>query len=85
MCITVDVVTIDHEGPIPVYIQIAEIISEQIRTGKLQPGRVIPSEKDLVDTYGVARTTARRAIKYLRDQGLIFTVPGRGSYVKTDK
>jgi DNA-binding GntR family transcriptional regulator len=30
---------------------------------------------------GVARTTIRRAIKRLREQGLIYTVPGRGSYV----
>ncbi len=31
--------------------------------------------------FGVARTTARRAIAWLRDQGAIRTVAGRGSYV----
>jgi len=41
----------------------------------------VPSEKELMDLFGVARTTVRRAIAYLRDQAVIRTVPGRGSYV----
>ena len=41
----------------------------------------MPSEKELMDLFGVARTTVRRAIAYLRDQAVIRTVPGRGSYV----
>jgi len=40
-----------------------------------------PSEKELVDTFGVARTTARSAIAWLREQGAVRTVAGRGSYV----
>jgi GntR family transcriptional regulator len=43
--------------------------------------RGVPSEKELMDLFGVARTTVRRAIAYLRDQAAIRTVPGRGSYV----
>jgi GntR family transcriptional regulator len=42
---------------------------------------VLPSEKDLMDTFGVARTTARRAIALLRTEGLAETIPQRGSYV----
>jgi len=56
-------------------------IVERIESGELRPGQPVPSEKDLVDAFGVARTTARRAIAYLRETGAVRTVPGRGSYV----
>lgn len=74
-------IELDRDGPVPVYQQIADIIEGQIKGGTLQPGRRIPSEKDLVDTYGVARETARRAVQELRDRGLVHTVAHRGTYV----
>jgi GntR family transcriptional regulator len=73
---------IDHDSPTPVYQQIAGWVARQIESGALQPGRPIPSEKMLMqEAEGVARTTVRRAVAYLRDQDLIYTVPHRGSYV----
>jgi DNA-binding GntR family transcriptional regulator len=41
----------------------------------------IPTESELVETYEVARSTARRAIAALRDEGLVYTVSARGTYV----
>ena len=41
----------------------------------------MPTESELVEEFEVARTTARRAVAVLRDEGLIYTVPNRGSYV----
>lgn len=38
-------------------------------------------QKDLVDMFGVARDTARRAVQALREAGLVVTVPQRGTYV----
>lgn len=46
-----------------------------------QPHTRIPTESELVETYEVARSTARRAVKALRDEGLVYTVPQRGTYV----
>jgi DNA-binding GntR family transcriptional regulator len=63
----VEVPQIDHQGPVPPYQQIAEWLRQQIIAGELRPGQVIPSEKDLVDLFGVART--------------VRTVPQRGTYV----
>ena len=37
--------------------------------------------RELIEAFEVARTTARRAIAVLREEGLIYTVPQRGSYV----
>lgn len=73
--------TIDHEADTPVYQQIAEIIAARIRAGELQPRRPIPSEAQMVQEWGVARDTARAAVAYLREQGLVYTVPRRGTYV----
>jgi GntR family transcriptional regulator len=47
--------------------------------------RKIPSESDLVKRFGVARATARNAVRYLREQGYVFTVPQRGTYVAEQK
>ena len=72
---------IDYRGELPPHRQIAAWILARIASGELGPGQPVPSEKDLVDAFGVARTTARRAIAYLRETGAVRTVPGRGSYV----
>lgn len=72
---------IDTEGALPVYVQIADVLEAQIKSGDLAPGRRIPSETDIRQTFGVARETARRAIALLRERGMIFTVPHRGSFV----
>jgi len=77
----VDVPEIDYRGELPPHRQIAAWVVARIENGELQPGQAVDSEKDLMDKFGVARTTARRAIGYLRETGVLRTVPGRGSYV----
>lgn len=72
---------IDYRAELPPHRQIAAWLLGRIESGELAEQQPVPSEKDLMDLFGVARTTARRAISYLRDQGAIRTVPGRGSYV----
>ena len=72
---------IDPTGPVPPYLQVAEIIRNQIRSGKLAAGSRI-TEAEITETYEVARSTARRTLAVLRDEGLIYTVPQRGSYVR---
>lgn len=62
------------------YLQIAEILRAEISSGKLASGSRI-TESDLQKRFEVARTTARRALEVLRRDGLIETVPTRGSYV----
>ncbi len=76
-----DAPEIDYRAELPPHRQIAAWILALIESGDLQPGQPVPSEKELTDLFGVARTTARRAIGWLRDQGAIRTVAGRGSYV----
>jgi hypothetical protein len=72
---------IDYRAELPPHRQIAAWLLGRIESGELAVGQPVPSEKELMDLFGVARTTVRRAIAYLRDQAVIRTVPGRGSYV----
>jgi GntR family transcriptional regulator len=65
----------------PLYVQLAGIVRRMIQNGKLQHLDPLPSESSLVQTYGVSRDTARRAVARLRDEGVVFTVPHRGTYV----
>ena len=72
---------IDPLAPVPPYWQIAEIIKRAILSGQYPPDTRILTESELVEMYEVARSTARRAVAALRDQGLVYTVPARGTYV----
>ena len=56
-------------------------VKDQILAGDLAPGAKLPSESDLVATYGVSRTVAREAVTRLRAEGLVETFQGRGSFV----
>jgi DNA-binding GntR family transcriptional regulator len=72
---------LDHDGDTHLYVQIAEILREQIMRGELPPGHAVPSEAAIQSRFGVARTTARRAFHMLREEGLIYTVQGEGTFV----
>ena len=73
---------IDHDGPLTPYRQLAAILTARIQRGDWAPGRPIPSESRLVQEYGLARSTVRRAIKVLVEEGLVEVVPQRGAYVR---
>ncbi|MBI0295954.1 GntR family transcriptional regulator [Streptomyces sp. PRKS01-29] len=65
----------------PPYQQAAEAIRSEIKAGKLKPGEQLPSHRELQERFGIANMTARSALRVLREEGLIYTVQGRGSYV----
>ena len=72
----------DPLAPVPRYRQIAEIMRARIEAGELEQDRPIPSEAAIQQEFGVARETARKAVAVLREQGLVVTVPGMGTYVR---
>lgn len=60
---------------------VAAHITARIEAGDLPPGARLPSERDLAAEYGVALMTARRAIRDLRERGLVRTLPSKGTFV----
>ena len=73
--------TVDLDGPEPLYEQIATVLATRIADGTYPPRRRIPSEAAIVDEFGVSRPTARAAVQLLVERGLVQTVRGKGSFV----
>lgn len=65
-----------------VYRQLARELRRQITDGELGPGQRLPSETTLIQRYGFARETVRRALRELRTEGLIVVRPGIGTWVR---
>ena len=74
-------VTIDRGAPEPLYIQLAALIRGQITSGELPPRAAIPSITGLAADHDLAVVTVRRAVAVLVREGLVHTVPGRGTFV----
>jgi GntR family transcriptional repressor for pyruvate dehydrogenase complex len=62
----------------PTHTIVAEAIRRQITLGRLQPGDSLPTERELSQQLGIGRTTLRKAIKTLVDEGRVGTRRGRG-------
>lgn len=73
-------IKIDLRSREPSYLQLAAILRERIDSGEISPEEALPSITFLVQETGLAVGTVRKAIKVLSDEGLVVTVPGRGSF-----
>ena len=62
--------------------QVASELRSAIASGDLPPGAKLPSERALAAKYGVARNTAREAIRLLTDEGLVIAHHGKGVFVR---
>jgi GntR family transcriptional repressor for pyruvate dehydrogenase complex len=61
--------------------RVAEVISDEITSGRLSPGERLPSEVQLVEQLGVSRTVVREAVSRLRNAGLVEPRQGSGVFV----
>ena len=73
---------IDRKQIEPAYLQLVNILTEQISNGDYQPGSRIPSETELCKQYRVSPMTVRRTIKRMSDLGIVNTIQGSGTYVR---
>lgn len=71
-----------HDSPVPLYVQLANLLRDDITAGKLT-GR-IPSIKGLSQEYEVSTRTVERALEILKDEGVVVAVVGKGFYVSED-
>ncbi|MCI3240883.1 GntR family transcriptional regulator [Streptomyces spinosisporus] len=65
----------------PPYQHAADELRREIKAGRYKPGEQLPSYRELQERFQVANMTARSALGVLRDEGLIYTIQGRGSFV----
>ena len=66
---------------LPLFMQIASRLRQDIIDKRLSPGAKLPSEAKLETDFGVSRITVRQALSELHSQGLIRKINGKGSFV----
>src|SRR5262245_54146979 len=76
------VVSIDLS--LPKHEIIRQTLADAIASGQYEPGQRLPSESELVKTFGASRPTVNRALRELQLAGVIERRAGSGSYVRID-
>ncbi|MDD2202047.1 MAG: GntR family transcriptional regulator [Firmicutes bacterium] len=66
---------------VPLYYQLKEELKEKIVSGEWEPETCIPSIRELCAIYGISTTTAKQAISELVQEGLLYSVQGKGTFV----
>ncbi len=76
-----DLFSINRRAKLPLYDLIEQNFRNLITSGRLKSGKVIPSEWELTDLYGVSRLTVRRALDDLAREGWLVRRHGVGTFV----
>lgn len=76
---------LDRNSSIPLHIQMEDLVRKNLSVGNWPPGYMIPSENELSREYGISRMTVRSVITKLVQEGLLFRIPGKGTYVSEQK
>ena len=74
-------ILIDNRSGLPIYEQIVSQLREQILSGALKEDEALPSIRDLARDLRISVITTKRAYEELSGAGLIYTLPGKGSFV----
>lgn len=76
---------LQYESLIPLYHQLMERLKDSIEKGLWTHGDKIPSENQLMDQFGVSRNTAKKAIEELVQEGILYRIQGKGTFVAKPK
>ena len=71
----------DAVGVAYVYMVLADHIAARIAAGEFPPGSMLPGEREMSDDYHVGVGTFRRAVRELRDRGIVVTLAAKGTFV----
>ncbi len=77
--------TLNRNSAVPLYLQLADELRTKILSGEWQPEQRIPSENELNQIYSISRMTIRQVLGKLVDEGLVFRVHGKGTFVAQRK
>ena len=74
-------ILIDNKSGQPIYEQIVEQIRDQILSGELAPDEALPSIRSLAKDLRISVITTKHAYEELEQDGFLYTVAGKGSFV----
>lgn len=69
------------KNTIPKYLTISKEIIQRIESGELEAGDKVPSENELIKTYNVSNTTARKSLLEVELKGWVTRIKGKGTFV----
>jgi GntR family transcriptional regulator len=72
---------LNKASSIPLHVQLANVLREQVNRHELGPNDRLPSERELCQQYGISRITVRQALSELAQAGLVYSSVGKGTYV----
>ncbi len=70
--------------PIQLHYQLANELRDYIQSGSWNIGDLFPTDREIMEKYGVSATTVRRAVKQLVEEGWIERKPGKGTFIKKE-
>jgi GntR family transcriptional regulator len=74
-------ITLSNSDPLPLYDQVKEGVRAAVLRGELAPGDAMPSFRNLAADLRVSLITVKRAYDDLSAEGVLFTRPGRGTFI----
>lgn len=74
-----------NQYDVPKYITLKNNIIKNINEQIYSCGQMIPSERELIELFNMSRITVRKAISDLVNEGYLYKVQGKGTFVKDEK
>lgn len=76
--------TLDYRSRLPIYEQLYKDITRKAALGAIEQGEPLPSVRSLAQELGVNPNTVQKAYQMLEHDGIICSVPGKGSFLSGD-
>ena len=76
---------LDKSIPVPLYFQLKSLILEEIKSGKYETDSLIPTEMELSERFDISRTTVRQAVTELVQEGWLYRVKSKGTFIAPKK
>ena len=74
-------IIINNASMVPVYEQLIDQIKQEIISGTMQEGEVLPSVRSFANELKISALTVKKAYDRLEEEGFVVTVHGKGTYV----
>jgi DNA-binding LacI/PurR family transcriptional regulator len=72
---------VSHSSSLPLHLQLLDELRHKIKNGLLKPHERLPGEWELVEALNISRATIQRAWQAAQDEGLIYRIAGKGTFV----
>ena len=76
--------TLNYRDPRPIYEQVKQGLKQMLLDGTIAPGGRLPSVRELAAGLAINPNTIQRAYRELEAEGVVFSVPGKGSFASDD-